>query len=70
MARGGRRRAAEGFDAALIDHERLVRLDGGLAVEDVVAIVAEARPAVVAIDSPRACAPPGASSRASERLLA
>jgi predicted nuclease with RNAse H fold len=38
-------------------------------VATVVALVREVSPAVVAIDSPRSCAPPGATSRDDERAL-
>ena len=60
----------KGFDVALIDERALLELHGGLSVEDVVALVERTRPAVVGIDSPCRCAPPGETSRGSERLLA
>jgi predicted nuclease with RNAse H fold len=64
---GGRRK---GFDVAVVDERRLLRLAGRLGCDEVVALVAEKRPAVVAIDSPRRCAPDGDRSREGERLLA
>lgn len=60
----------KGFDVALVDETALLRLEAGLDVQAVVAIVEETKPGLVAIDSPRAYAPPGETSRASERLLA
>jgi hypothetical protein len=60
----------KGFDAALVDDLAVVELRERLTVDDVVVLAERARPAVVGIDSPRVCAPPGATSRASERLLA
>jgi predicted nuclease with RNAse H fold len=59
----------KGFDAALVDERSLLLLRGGLTVDGVVRLVAEHSPVLVAIDSPRSCAPPGHSSRASEREL-
>jgi predicted nuclease with RNAse H fold len=64
---GGRRK---GFDAALVDDHALLHLAGGLSCKDVVALVESARPRVVGIDSPRSCAPPGATRRECERALA
>jgi predicted nuclease with RNAse H fold len=64
---GGERK---GFDVALVDHRSLIRLAGHLRREDVVALVDEFRPTVVAIDSPRTCAPEGHTSREGERMLA
>ena len=63
---GGRRR---GFDVAMIDEQRLLVLAGGLDREAVVELVAVEQPRVVAIDSPRCCAPTGRTARAGERLL-
>jgi predicted nuclease with RNAse H fold len=63
---GGRRK---GFDVAVIDERRLLALHSHQSVRDVVALVASSRPAVVAIDSPRSCAPPGATHREDERAL-
>ena len=64
---GGKRK---GFDAALIDESRLLKLAGRLTTEWVVGLVESARPSVVAIDSPRRCAPIGEASREGERLVA
>ncbi len=55
---------------ALIDESRLVLLAGRLDTAGVVALAGEHRPAVVGIDSPRACAPPGHTTRECERRLA
>src|SRR5262245_57581419 len=60
----------KGFDVALIDDREVLELRGRLGTSDVVALVASARPAVVGIDSPCACAPDGETSRADERALA
>ncbi len=59
----------KGFDVALVDERSLVLLQGGLTVNRVVRLVAEHSPVLVAIDSPRSCAPPGHTSRAGEREL-
>jgi predicted nuclease with RNAse H fold len=59
----------KGFDAALIDEGSLVELDSRLTVGGVVALAAERSPGLVAVDSPRSCAPPGRTSRADEREL-
>jgi predicted nuclease with RNAse H fold len=64
---GGKRK---GFDIALVDERRLIRLLDGLSREEVIAVVAQDRPDVIAIDSPRSCAPPGQTSREGERLVA
>lgn len=64
---GGRRK---GFDVALVDERRLLALRGGLDRRDVVAFVADTNPAIVGVDSPRSCAPDGASARACECQLA
>jgi predicted nuclease with RNAse H fold len=65
---GGTRK---GFDVAIVDRRRLVagpaRLPDPAAV---VAFVADQRPSVVAVDSPRSPAEDGARSRECERLLA
>jgi predicted nuclease with RNAse H fold len=60
----------KGFDIALVDDRRLLALAGGLDRHAVVQCVATERPAVVAIDSPRHCAPDGQSARDDERRLA
>jgi predicted nuclease with RNAse H fold len=59
----------KGFDVALIDERRLLRLERRQSCDDVVAIVQAERPAVVAIDSPRTCAPAGDTTRDCERAL-
>jgi predicted nuclease with RNAse H fold len=64
---GGRRK---GFDVAVIDDRRVLALQGHLACQQVVDLVLENRPAVVAIDSPRSCAPSGQAARAGELHLA
>ena len=64
---GGERK---GFDVALIDERRVLALKGGLDCEEVVELVARARPMVVAIDSPCCCAPDGQTTRDGERQLA
>jgi predicted nuclease with RNAse H fold len=64
---GGRRK---GFDAAVIGDGEILELAGRLSRADVVALAAKHQPQVIAIDSPRSCAPDGASSREGERLLA
>jgi predicted nuclease with RNAse H fold len=63
---GGRRKA---FDVALLEDQRLVGLRQRQSVEDVVALVASARPSVVAVDSPRSCAAPGRTHRPEEKAL-
>lgn len=64
---GGKRK---GFDVALIDARRLLALYGRLNHEAVVEVVDTHRPKVVAIDSPRCCAPDGEATRAGELELA
>jgi predicted nuclease with RNAse H fold len=64
---GGTRK---GFDLAVIDEAALVHLRGHLPCSAVVEFVEAMDPAVVAIDSPRCCAPEGASSRHCERQIA
>lgn len=64
---GGRRK---GFDVAVIDSSELLVLRRGLKCEEVVGIVEDVKPRVVGIDSPRCCAPPGATSRPCERQIA
>jgi predicted nuclease with RNAse H fold len=59
----------KGFDVALVRSDRLTALRARQSVASVVGLVRDARPAVVAIDSPRSCAPPGATSRDDERAL-
>jgi predicted nuclease with RNAse H fold len=65
---GGRRK---GFHGCAIRGSEIVAGPQRLAdVATAVAWVIDLAPAVVALDSPRTCAPPGASSRADERELA
>jgi predicted nuclease with RNAse H fold len=64
---GGKRK---GFDIALIDDRRVLALAGHLDREEVIELVETERPTVVAIDSPRCCAPAGQTTRAGERQLA
>jgi predicted nuclease with RNAse H fold len=64
---GGKRK---GFDAAVIDDRRVLELRGGLTCQQVVDLVTVHSPAVVAIDSPRYCAPDGQTCRDDERQLA
>jgi predicted nuclease with RNAse H fold len=64
---GGKRK---GFDAALVDEHRIVELESRLDREAVSGLVETARPTVVALDSPRSCAPDGQTSREGERQLA
>lgn len=63
---GGRRK---GFDAALVEDSRLVSLKRRLSVRGVVEWVQADEPAVVAVDSPRSCAPPGSTHRPAEKEL-
>jgi predicted nuclease with RNAse H fold len=63
---GGRRK---GFDVALIDGRRILALEGRLTREQVVELVETHCPAVVAIDSPRCCAPDGQKTRKCEHLV-
>jgi len=59
----------KGFDVALVDDRRLIATHGGLDRAAVVELVEEARPTLVAIDSPRSCAPDGETARADELEL-
>jgi predicted nuclease with RNAse H fold len=63
---GGKRKA---FDAALVEDEHLACLRQRQSVADVVTWVAAAKPTVVAIDSPRSCAPPGHTHRPEEKRI-
>jgi predicted nuclease with RNAse H fold len=63
---GGRRKA---FDAAVIEDDLLFDVRQRQSVDDVVAWVSSAKPNVIAIDSPRACAPPGYTHRPEEKEL-
>ena len=64
---GGKRK---GFDVAVIDDRQVLALQGHLTCRQVVDILNEHRPAVVAIDSPRSYAPDGRTARDSELQLA
>src|ERR1039457_6841586 len=64
---GGKRK---GFDVAVIDDRRVLALQGRLACQQVVDLVVANPPRVVAIDSPRYCAPEGQTARAGELQLA
>ncbi len=63
---GGKRK---GFDAALVEDARVVGLRQRQSVKDIVAWVVEARPAVVAVDSPRSAAASGQTHRPEEKEL-
>jgi predicted nuclease with RNAse H fold len=63
---GGKRKA---FDAALVEDRRLIELRQRQSVADVAAWVASAQPSVVAVDSPRSCAPQGLTHRPEEKEL-
>ncbi len=64
---GGKRK---GFDVAVIDDRRVLALQGHLTCRQVVDLVSEHRPAVIAIDSPCCCAPEGQTARDGELQLA
>jgi predicted nuclease with RNAse H fold len=64
---GGKRK---GFDVAVIDGRRVLALHSHLTCSQVVDIVTADRPAVVAIDSPRSCAPESHTARDGELQLA
>jgi predicted nuclease with RNAse H fold len=64
---GGNRK---GFDVAVIDDRQLLELRNRLTCQQVVDVVTNYRPAVVAIDSPRSCAPEGQTAREGELRLA
>jgi len=64
---GGKRK---GFHVALIDERRLLGLSGGLGFDGVLELVDAERPALIAIDSPRSCAPTGGTTRDCERAVA
>lgn len=59
----------KGFDVAVVDDRRLLALEGGLSRRAVIQVIEDAAPAVVAIDSPRSCAPDGERTREDERRL-
>jgi predicted nuclease with RNAse H fold len=64
---GGKRK---GFDVALIDDRALLLLCSAVDRDGVIDVIERARPAVVALDSPRCCANAGESTRPCERQLA
>ena len=64
---GGKRK---GFDLAVVDDTSVLHLAGRLRCEEVVEIAESVSPVIVAIDSPRVCAPAGATTRDGERALA
>jgi len=64
---GGKRK---GFDVAVIDDRRVLALQGHLTCKQVVGLAIDKLPAVIAIDSPRCCAPEGQTARDGERQLA
>jgi predicted nuclease with RNAse H fold len=64
---GGKRK---GFDVAVIDDRRVLALQSHLTCQQVVDLVVENRPAVVAIDGPCCCAPEGQTARDGELQLA
>jgi predicted nuclease with RNAse H fold len=64
---GGRRK---GFDLALVDEYQVLELASRLDCAAVTAFVEKARPSIVAIDSPRCCAPDGQTTRPGERVVA
>ena len=59
----------KGFDVAVVEGDGLVGLRSRQSVDDVVNWVRTTGPAVVAIDSPRSCAPRGTTHRPDERAL-
>jgi predicted nuclease with RNAse H fold len=59
----------KGFDVAVVDESRLLCLKGKLDQAGVREIAERFQPLVIAIDSPRSCAPPGEKTRAGEREL-
>jgi predicted nuclease with RNAse H fold len=63
---GGQRK---GFDAAVVNEGRLLSLAGRLDKHDVVRLVRDRAPTLIAIDSPRCWAPEGKTARAGELEL-
>ncbi len=63
---GGERK---GHDVAVVDRRGLRALAGGLGRAEVAELVENHGPILVAIDSPRCCAPDGRRARESERVL-
>lgn len=64
---GGERK---GFDVAVVDGCRVLALRNRLGYQQVADLVMTCQPAVVAIDSPRSCAPEGHTAREGELQLA
>jgi predicted nuclease with RNAse H fold len=64
---GGKRK---GFDVAVIDDRQVLALQNRLRCMQVVDLVMTYRPAVVAVDGPRSCAPDGQTAREGELRLA
>jgi predicted nuclease with RNAse H fold len=64
---GGKRK---GFDVAAIDGHRVLSLTSRMQCSQVADLVRRTAPALVAIDSPRSCAPGGHTARDSELELA
>ena len=64
---GGKRK---GFDAAVIDDRRVLALKSRMTCKQVANLVITNPPTVVAIDSPRSCAPEGKTARPGELQLA
>src|SRR6266496_1195555 len=64
---GGKRK---GFDVAVIDDRQVRALQSRLTCKQVVDLLMENRPAVIAIDSPCCCAPGGQAARDGELQLA
>jgi predicted nuclease with RNAse H fold len=63
---GGKRKA---FDVALIEDRSLIGLRQRQSVDEVVTWLTQAKPTVVAIDSPSTCAPANATHRTAEKKL-
>lgn len=64
---GGKRK---GFDVAVIDDRQVLALQNRLTCKQVVDLLMANRPAVIAIDCPRCCAPDGRTARDDELQLA
>lgn len=60
----------KGFDIAVIDDRRVLALRGRLTCQQVVDFLTENQPTVIAIDSPRCCAPGGQTAREGELQVA
>lgn len=60
----------KGFDVAVLRDYQVIELARRLSHHDVMAIAQKHQPSVIAIDSPRSCAPDGERSREGERSLA